>query len=322
VRRKQIKEILVFRNDRFGEFLLNIPAIRALKQTFCAWITIVVDGYVKELAKCIPYVDEVLVWSRDTHRISEILRFAWDLRRKAFDLSVVLNPTKEAHIITYLAGIPLRVGYNRKWGFLLTHKIEDKKHLAEKHEVEYNLELVSLVGASTNNLSLEIKIPEEAFNWFSKIRERHGLGEKYVVLHPFTSDPYKQWPLENFYSLLEWLKGRTKTVIIGGKYELEKVSHFSPLVDGGKVINLVGGTDLVKLACLLKNAKFLISNDSGPVHLACSVGTKCVVLFNDSIPYKSSKRWGPWGEGHIVISSKRLEEIKPEDVIERLEALI
>ena len=69
--------ILVFRNDRFGEFLLNIPAIRALKVSnpSCR-LTLVVDPYVAALAKCIEGVDEVISWKSCKHGLGEIFRFS------------------------------------------------------------------------------------------------------------------------------------------------------------------------------------------------------------------------------------------------------
>ncbi len=150
-----IKNILVVRNDRFGEFLLNIPAFRALKETFInANLIIAVDPYVRELAESIPFIDEAIEWSRGKHPLLEKLRLIKLLKNRRIDMAVMLNPSKDLNIITRLAGIPIRVGYDRKWGFLLTHKMKDKKHLAEKHEIEYNLELVSLIGAKTQDSTL------------------------------------------------------------------------------------------------------------------------------------------------------------------------
>ena len=136
---KLIKNILIIRNDRFGEFLLNISAMRALKETYSqARLTLAVSSAVSELAGLVECVDEVVVWD-------EVKR---NLRKHQFDLCVVLNPTKEANWAVFWAGIPVRVGYDRKWGFLLTHKIKDTKHFGNRHEVDCNLELVGLVGRS------------------------------------------------------------------------------------------------------------------------------------------------------------------------------
>lgn len=149
-----IKNILAVRNDRFGEFLLNIPAFRALKKSYAgAKLTLLVNPCVQELARCIDFVDEVIAWENTRHKFSQIYRFSRDLKARDFDLCVIFNPSKELNIISFLAGIPIRVGYNRKWGILLTKKTEDKKYLGQKHEIEYNLELLSLIGIGSEDRS-------------------------------------------------------------------------------------------------------------------------------------------------------------------------
>ncbi len=175
------KNILVIRDDRFGEFLLNIPALRALKELYPqAKLTLAVNAAVCELAGAVECVDAVVVWDA----------VKGNLRKYKFDLCVVLNPTKEAHIACFFAGIPVRVGYDRKWGFLLTHKLKDTKHQGVRHEVDCNLELAGLIGAHTQDKSISIKVDETLFPELS--------GQKIIAIHPFTSDPIKQWPVERF----------------------------------------------------------------------------------------------------------------------------
>ena len=269
--KQQIKNILAIRDDRFGEFLLNIPALRALKESFPqAKLTLAVNSVVYELAKEIKFVDQVVVWD-------EVKK---DLRKHKFDLCVVLNPTKEAHIASFLSGIPMRVGYDRKWGRLLTHRLKDTKHLGNRHEVDCNLELVRLIGARTQDKSLSIKIDESFFPEFT--------AKKIVAIHPFTSDPVKQWPPERFKELAQRIKDELKVeVVIVGLF-------LNPL-NIRNIIDMTNKTSLPELAALLKRCSLLISGDSGPVHLASAVGTPVIALFRNDLPGKAARRWGPWG---------------------------
>jgi heptosyltransferase-2 len=316
---RTIRNILVVRNDRFGEFLLNIPAFRALKETFThARLIAVIDPYVKELAQSLPLIDEIIEWDRGKHSFSAKLRLIKLLSRKSIDMAVILNPSKDFHIITYLAGIPIRVGYDRKWGFLLTHKIKDKKYLGEKHEVEYNLELVSLVGARTEDKTLSISIEDNIINDLFRnadIKDYSNL----VALHPWTSDPIKQWPLEYFLALTQRLirELNLKVVIIGGRDELEKDIYFHQNPEGN-LINMTGRTTLKQLAALLKKCRLLISGDSGPVHLACAVTTRVLAIFRSGIAGKSARRWGPRGEGHIIVEKDNLRDINPDEVFNKV----
>lgn len=312
---QEIKNILVVRNDRFGEFLLNIPALRALRETFKgAKIILVVDPHVRELAEAIPFVDEVVEGGQKNHSLSDKVKLIGNLRKKSIDIAVLLNPSKEFNIITFFAGIPIRAGYARKCGFFLNLKIKDNKHTGEKHEVEYNLELVRLVGADTHDFSLSLKIDDSIIS---------GLGDylkcksysTIVAIHPWTSDPVKQWPLENFRELAIKLLGyhKLKVVIVGGNEEADKSREIFAALGPG-VLNLTGKTNLLQLAAILKKSKLLISGDSGPVHLACSVGTLVLALFRNDIPGKTSKRWGPWGAGHAVIEKRSLSDINVDEV--------
>ncbi len=318
---KTIKNILVIRNDRFGEFLLNIPALRALKETFInAKLTVIVDPYVKELADSIPFIDEVICWQAKHHPLKEVLELIRSLRKKHFDIAVVLNPTKELHIITALSGIPARVGYSRKWGWLLTHKMEDKKHLAEKHEIEYNLQLVSLIGAGTANLALSLNINndiiEQAKSFFVS-------STVHLAIHPWTSDPVKQWPLDNFLELVKRLTEipGLKIIVVGGKEEEQKgKSLFRGLEN--KIINLTGKTSLLQLVAVLKMCNLLISADSGPVHLACAVGTPVLAIFRNDIPGKGPVRWGPRGKNSFVIEKNILKDIKVEEVLNKAKEIL
>jgi len=290
-----VKNILVVRNDRFGEFLLNIPAMQALKERYPqARLSLAVDFAVCELAGAVGCVDQVLVWDK----------IRKGLRKYKFDLCVVLNPTKEAHWAVFWAGIPVRVGYDRKWGILLTHKLKDTKHLGDRHEVDCNLELVNLVGAKTLDKTPKIKVNDNLFKEF--------IGQRIVAIHPFTSDPVKQWPIERFIELAQRIQRElgSKVVMVGLSPSILDV--------GDGIINMINKTSLAELAALLKRCSLLISGDSGPMHLAASVGTPVVALFRNDLPGKTAKRWGPWGEAHGVIEKSCLNDISVDEVFEKV----
>ncbi len=300
-----IKNILAIRNDRFGEFLLNIPAIRALKVTYPdARITLAVGPEVKELAECVEYADQVVVLNDD---------FKKNLRKYKFDTCVILNPTKEAHWINFWAGIPRRIGYNRKWGILLTHKIPDNKNLGLRHEVEYNLELVGLIGAKNKEIVLSgLRLPQN---------DKYDYLAGAVAVHPFTSDTLKQWPIDRFRQLIKRLSEELEVkVLVVGKDKIIGGEYFDNL--GGNIINLVNRTSLVELARILKQCRLLISCDSGPMHLAAAVGTPVVALFRNDLPGKTARRWGPWGERHEVIERDNLTQVSVNEVLSKIKGIL
>lgn len=306
INKDKIHKILVVRTDRIGEALLNLPAIRALKKSFKAYLVALVSPSVKELLEGSPEIDELIVYDRtnyDKHILTR-LGLLFKLRKKKFDLAVILNPTKRFHILSYLAGIPLRLGYARKWGFLLTHKIKDKKFLGQKHEVEYNLDLVRSIGADTNDRHISIKISQQDNQSITELLQRYGIKEKDLIIafHPYASNPAKCWPENNFAVICDRIYSQfnAKVIIVGGKQEQKLVLELISLTKSTP-INLAGQLTLKQLACLFQRSVLFISNDSGPVHIAAAMDTPCLVIFSRNIPGVGPKRWGPWGNGHTIL---------------------
>lgn len=321
-----INKILLIRSDRFGEFILTLPAMHAIRESFPkAEITLIANPYSAQLVKGSPDIDKIIEYGDPAQGSSmPAFRLIAKLRRIKFDAAVIFNPKKEFNILVFLAGIPVRVGYDRKWGFLLNKKIPDRKHLGLKHEVECNLDLASLLGIEVRQAVFSLGVEKTDADYIEGIFNREGLvGSLLIAIHPWTSDPLKQWPIENFISLINKIKGRMnlRVILIGGKEEVPLAQAFikEPGID---IINLVGKISLRQLAALFKRVSLLISNDSGPVHLAAAVGTKVIALFRSDIAGKTSRRWGPYGSGHIVIESKRLEDISADMVFEAVKKLM
>src|SRR3990167_7190598 len=183
----KIARILAVRNDRFGEFLLTLPALYALKEHYPgAELTLVINGSVAELAARIPCVDEVIGWENKKHGFLEIGRFAARTAGKKYDLCVIFNPSKDFNIVSFLARIPIRCGYDRKWGFLLNRKLEDRKHLGSMHETEYNLELLKTIGINANSQTLDFSLDIRDDDFSDKRLGDRGLSNKnFIIIHPW-----------------------------------------------------------------------------------------------------------------------------------------
>ncbi len=124
---QDIRRILFIRTDRMGDVLMNLPAIRLLRQTFPkAWITLMLDESVVELLSGHPDIDEVVPVS--SRQLKKSIRYrvvlTKTLRRAGFDLGIASNPDKNLHAMLFFARVPVRVGYDRKWPFFLNKKVE------------------------------------------------------------------------------------------------------------------------------------------------------------------------------------------------------
>lgn len=321
---RHARRLLFLRTDRLGETLLNLPAITALKQALPrASLTLLVHPSLQSLMARMPDIDHVMSYPFDLKASWWIraLRLGRQLNAQQFDIAVVSNPKKELHLAVWLAGIPCRVGYARKGGWLLTHRLQDRKALGEVHEVEYNLDLIRALGLPVSVTPFQIPrvVIEEAD--VLQLIEQQGVkpSEPFLVVHPWTSNPIKQWPIVRFAELIRHLAGRLaiRVVVIGGVDERDQASAVLPA--GLPVVDLVGRLTLTQLAALLARARVLVSNDSGPVHLAAAVGTNTLVLFGASSPATGPRRWGPWGRGHVVIWKSSMEAIMVDEVVAALQ---
>ena len=138
---REIRRILFIRTDRIGDCLMNLPAINVLRQTFPkAWISWIADESVAELLTDHPDIDECI--SIQAAQFQKHFFYRWkilqQIKKADFDLVIISHPNKYWHRLSFLAGIPERVGYGRKWGFLLTRKIDDNKASLDTHEIENN----------------------------------------------------------------------------------------------------------------------------------------------------------------------------------------
>lgn len=339
----KIGKILIVRTDRIGDVLLSTPIIKATRHTFPkAHIVFMARPYTSCIVNGNPYLDEVIVYDKyGAHRSWwGSLRFAFTLRKKRFDLALILHPTNRAHIVTFLAGIPVRIGYRKKFGFLLTEAIEDKKRFGQKHELEYNFDLAKLAGIEPIDKSLFMSIDKEDERFIDEVLEENGItsSDNLVAFHPGASCPSKRWPPKNFSVVGDRLGGtyNLKLVIVGGEddrryaKEMECQMKLKPL-------NLCGKLDLSQLAALIGRCKLFITNDNGPMHIASAVGTPVVAIFGRRQPGLSPTRWGPTGAKDVVLYKDVgcreclahncrkgflcLEAITVEDVLEKAKAL-
>lgn len=309
------------RTDRLGETILSLPAAVSLKSAFPgSTLSFVCAPELMELIALAPEVDRVVPFAVGPRSgwFSRALRLAWRLRTGGYTAAVVSNAKKELHLAVWLAGIHQRVGYGRKWGWCLTRRIADRKALGERHEMEYNFDLVTALGRSVPILPWRFPQLTQQRRVILQRLETLGVASEQplVAVHPWTSHPEKRWPLERFRRLVEAIvaTGLGTPVIIGGSEEQGAAAQLlTPSI--ASAVDWVGRLSLVELAAFLQEARVLISNDSGPVHVAAAMGTTTVTLFGGEGAAIGPKRWGPWGEGHSVIHRPALSDISVEEVV-------
>jgi lipopolysaccharide heptosyltransferase II len=286
----QATNLLCVRLDSIGDVLMTTPAIRALRESVPGRrITLLTSPSGAEAARLVPDIDDVIVyeapWMKAGGGHDPVLDFALidDLRPRSFDAAVIFTVFSQsplpAAMACYLAAIPLRLAHCHENPYrLLTDWVPDPEPAGGiRHEVQRQLDLVATVGATTADHHLSLAIPLAARREAARLLHEAGVsGSDYVVIHPGATAPSRRYPSERFAEIVAALSAhRYQCVITGGGHERELARQ----VAGMPSINVAGQLDLPTLAAVIGGARLLISNNTGPVHIAAAVGTPVVDLY-------------------------------------------
>ena len=303
VKERQFKNVLVVRTDRIGDVVLSLPMVTVLRSCFpSAKISMLLRSYTWELAEGYEGLDQMLVYDVDG-KPRPFFSFLSELRAHKFDLVVVAHPALRLALLVFLAGIPERVGTGYRWySFLFNNKVFEHRRTAEKHEAEYNLSLLKAIGCDRERVPLPIlRISASSQETAKSVKRSLGIenSNAVAVLHPGSGGSAREWSPGNFGALAKVLHADGYHVIVtGAKNEralVERVMGFS----GGVALPLVGRLSLKELAAFLRSTDILVSNSTGPLHIAAAVGTP-VIGFYPPIRECSPRRWGPLTEKKVV----------------------
>ena len=306
------QNILVVRTDRIGDVVLTTPALRALRKKFpAARISVLLAPSTRDLVEGNPDVDCILFDDRQgRHKgILGYLRLIRDIRARHFDLAIVYHTKKRTNLLCWAAGIPVRMGYkNNKYGFLLNVPLLDERPSGKKHEARYCLDVLEPLGVSGE--PLELRVPTRADNdaWAEDWIKKHRIppGPAFIAVAPSASCPTRQWPVTRFVELIPGLQSRfnAPVVIVGGPDARRMAADIQRAVPSS-LCDITGETTLGQLASLLKHCALLVSNDSGPVHLAAALGTPVVSIFTRNQPGINPERWKPLGAKSAYVAPAR-----------------
>lgn len=287
--------ILCVRLDNMGDVLMTTPAFRALKEARPGRrLTLLASGAGAAVARHVPEIDDVIVyrapWIKATPAspISADDFAAMERLRGRFDAAIVFtvfsqNPLPAA-LFCHLAGIPLRLAYCRENPYhLLTDWRPEVDRLPNpRHEVKRQLDLVETVGCRTGNARLSFNITDAARRRARELLSRLGLDphEPYVAIHPGATAPSRRYPSERFSEVATRINAETGLPIVftGDAGDLPLVARTKANA-AARSVAAAGRFSLAELAAVIEGAAVLITNNSGPVHLAAAAGTPVVDLY-------------------------------------------
>jgi lipopolysaccharide heptosyltransferase II len=277
------KRILIFNVNWLGDVLFSTAAIRNIRYNFPrAFLSCIIPIRCYEVLEKNPYLDEIIFFDEKNKHGSLVskLKFISYLKSRRFDIVYLLHRSFTRALITYLAGIPQRVGYDTlKRGWLLTNRIIPPPR-DSLHRIDYYLNIIEQAG-----LIIKYKCPEfftdiEAEKYVDGFLSRQGLSKEdfLIAINPGGNWLLKRWKPEYIAQLADRLirEFKAKVIITGSVKDRGLVEEIIKAMEN-RPIETAGKFGLKQLGALLKRVKVFISADSGPLHIANSLGAGQVI---------------------------------------------
>ncbi|MED5619951.1 lipopolysaccharide heptosyltransferase II [Ideonella sp. BN130291] len=308
------RRVLAVRLDNLGDVLMTTPALAAIRHSLPqAHITLLASPSGAMLQPHLPLVDEVI-----THRASwmkherpatalEEMSLVHRLAESGFDAAVIFTVCTQsplpAAMLCRLAGIPLRAAYCRENPYsVLTHWLPepDLDVATARHEVQRQLDLCASLGWQTPDPRLRFALNEGDHASLAAKLRLAGLapGGRWIVVHPGATAASRRYPAERFGEAAEAIAQDSGCGVVytGGVAEQAVIAQAQAAMRRPS-ISLAGALSLGELGALVAGAQALVSNNSGPVHLAAALGTPVVDLYALTNPQHT-----PWAVPSRVLN--------------------
>ena len=260
---------------------MSTPALGAVRAAFpSSEIVLAANPVVSELMTPHPFCDRTIVYDKKgLHRgIGGLRKFCGLLAGERFDLAILFQNAVEAAIIARLAGIKRRAGYSTDGrGILLTDAVRVSKEVLMLHHTQYYLNMLGKLGVPPAGRELRLQCTDEEKNWASSVLGR----TRWAAINPGAAyGAAKRWYPERFSQVADALASEFGygALLVGGPGE----ARIGTEIEAGmrsKPLNLVGRTSVRQLMALLASVDLVITNDSGPMHVAAAFGRPIVALF-------------------------------------------
>ena len=246
-----------------------------------------------------PLVDQI-VWcnAKGRARRLDLWRVAHELRRERFDVAIYRGCSGHFAWMLWLARIPVRIaGPYSYFRFLLTHTAGDTRDRADRHEVEYNLDLLRPLAITSLDERVCFPVSQAEYDEAARLLRSHGVTDDtpLIALNAGHGGSSRVWPGERFAEAADRLAAKIggRVVIVGQKSAPNDAGH-ADTIERPDTIDLTGQTTLGQLGGVLGICRLHLSVDTGTAHLAAAMQTPCVMLFPDKRAWQEHARWRPW----------------------------
>jgi heptosyltransferase-2 len=310
VRKGLVQQILVRGPNWLGDAVMCEPALRGLRRLFPqASITLLVKPAVAGLFQSHPVIDRVFLYD-DKGRHAGLAgkwRLAADLRREAFDLAVLFQNAFEAALLTGLAGIRRRYGYATDGrSLLLSDPVARPNRRSPVHQVEYYWNMLKPLGLTGDPVRPELFVSAEEERRMAERLAQTGITAEEVVIGVNPGSTYggaKRWLPDRFAESAQRLcvslsaSGRRPAVMLIGAGGEEALGRDIASRLSVRTAVLSGATTIRELMAAIKRCHVLLTNDTGPMHIAAAFGVPVVAIFGPT----DWRTTSPFGAQHALL---------------------
>jgi lipopolysaccharide heptosyltransferase I len=337
------EEILIIRLSSIGDILHCTPVARSLK---IAWpkckITWLVGEASEQLIRYNPYIDEIIIWSRERFE-KYFLKFdikrSYDIWR---DLQNVLAPRKfyavlDIHGLFLTGMIASQVQTKRRIGMSGARELNplfmtETARPLSRHIVDRYLGVLKPLGITSMDVRMTLVLSENSRCFAERFLDDAGVlpSDRLVVLVPGTTWPSKNWPTDFFARVAATLFRDFRIVMCGGSAEL-KLGMEIQAKSGVAIINAIARTSVLEMAAIIERAAVVVTGDTGPLHIAAALGIPTVAIFGPTDPALHA----PLGQQNAIVcnrlacsfchktncaqgNAKCMSSILPEEVVEKV----
>ncbi|MDQ2825196.1 MAG: glycosyltransferase family 9 protein [Verrucomicrobiota bacterium] len=314
--------ILLIQLKRIGDLVLTTPAIAALREKFpTAKLTLVIARECGALLPAIKDVDQALIMHRGLGDVSAL--FA--VTRRKFDYCIDFTRNDRSAFLTFLSRAEKRiVSYRvKRRSWIRRHFYNEfvEHRMRDMHTIDYNLSLLEPLGIHDAAPTLHLDLPGSSREKADALRRQVKIDNPFVILHPGSARGEKFWTSESWAQVIEHARTglRFNCILTGGSTQLEqahiariKAKLSRPNLDAsqseaatGSIVDLSGQTDLLTLAALIAQARFLVTVDSAPMHLAAATRTPQIILFGPTNPF----HWRPRESPAVILQGESPEPL-------------
>lgn len=301
IEKSRIRRILLIKLRAVGDVLLSMVVLRSLRSAFpSARIDFMTEPPAKDLLVNNPDINRVIIYDR---KKGNPLRYLLEVRRARYDLVIDLFGNPRTALLSRVSAARYRVGFDfRGRRYAYTHRVPSRGDRV--HNTQFNLDALDAIGIPIVDRAVPFRFAPEDAQYIDEFLLMQSPGGRPLIGINAGGGWYtKRWGLDQFAALADRIERRLGAAIVlpWGPGQLAEVEELGRMMAHHPLIP--PPTTLPQLGALFRRCAFVVSNDSGPMHIAAAVGTPVLGIYGPTNPSLQ----GPYGSGHVVVRREGLK---------------